>query len=134
MIRLDNPYQVHPEPDIQSTWYSPIVNTVNNNRVYNTTNRYKNKNVITLQDGTTFIEFIRSSMLYTPEDETDQYYYVMPNKSQRPDILSLDLLGASSFYWIILSDNHLVSPLQLQSQLTLRIPTITSIMNNTNLI
>lgn len=134
MIKLSNPYQIHPEPSIQDTWYDNTVLSVDSNRVSNTTSRYKNKRTITLVDGTTFIEFIRESMLYTPENDSDQFYYVMNTKNQRPDIVSLDLLGVSSFYWVILSDNHMVSPLQMQTQLTLRIPTISVIMNNTNLI
>lgn len=134
MIVLNNKYQVHPEPSMQQTWYSTIVTNVESVRTYNTTSRYKNKRRLTLLDGTTFIEFIRHSMLYLEEHDTDQYYFVMASKKQRPDILSLDLLGVSTFYWVILANNHLASPLQMKNDLTLRVPSLTRVINNEKMI
>lgn len=134
MIITSNPYQKNLEPSGKSVWYSSVVTNVANNRTNSTLDRYANKNRITLSDGTTFIEFIRKSMLYTENKSTDQYYFVDAGKRLRPDLISYELFGTPIFYWIILSDNNLVSSLQAQTNLTLRIPVLSDIVNNEKLI
>lgn len=134
MIILNNPVQKRLEPSSREIWYSSIVTNVANNRTNSTLDRYANKNRITLRDGTTFIEFIRKSMLYTQEASTDQYYFVDAGKRLRPDLISYELFGTPIFYWLVLSDNNLVSSLQAQTNLTLRIPTLSDIVNNQKII
>ena len=134
MIIKSNPYQKHTEPSAKNTWYSKYVAHVANKRTNSTLDRYANKNRITLNDGTTFIEFIRKSMLYTEIKDTDQYYFVDAGKKLRPDLISYELFGTPIFYWIILSDNNLVSSLQAQTNLTLRIPELSEVINNKKLI
>jgi len=134
MASFKNPLQNHVEPTLQNIMYSSVVSSIEQTRDDNTLNRYKNKVTITLYDGTTFKEFIRKSMLYTDIADDDQYYYITAGKKQRPDIISRDIYNTPSLYWIILSDNNLVSPLQINSTLTLRIPTIGKVVNNSKII
>ena len=134
MIIKSNPYQKHLEPTGKDVWYSSLVTNVANRRTNSTLDRYANKNRITMYDGTTFIEFIRKSMLYTEVKSSDQYYFVDAGKRLRPDLISYELFGTPIFYWVILSDNNLVSSLQAQTNLTLRIPTLSNIVNNERLI
>lgn len=134
MIIKSNPYQKNTEPSARKTWYSSAVVNVASKRTNSTLDRYANKNRITLYDGTTFIEFIRKSMLYTEVKDSDQYYFVEAGKKLRPDLISYELFGTPIFYWIILSDNNLVSSLQAQTNLTLRIPELAEVINNKKLI
>ena len=134
MAILANPLQKNPEPSYMDTWYSGLVKTVEQDRINSTLSRYRNKRIITLIDGTTFIEFIRKSMLFTNIAPTDQYYFTSAGKKLRPDLLSYELYGTPIFYWVILSDNNLVSSLQMKTNLTLRVPTLSNIVNNNKLI
>ena len=134
MAILTNPLQKHVEPSYIDTWYSGLVKTVEQARSNSTLSRYRNKRIITLFDGTTFIEFIRKSMLYTNISPDDQYYFTSAGKKLRPDLLSYELYGTPIFYWIILSNNNLVSSLQMKTNLTLRVPTLSNIVNNNKLI
>lgn len=134
MAILTNPLQKHVEPSYQTTWYSSLVKEVETNQSNSTLSRYRNKRIITLFDNTTFIEFIRKDMLYTAVSAEDQYYFVPAGKKTRPDLLSYDLYGTPIFYWMILSDNNLVSPLQMKTNLTLRVPSLASIVNNAKII
>ena len=134
MAILTNPLQKHAEPDFQETWYSSLVKTVETNESNSTLSRYRNKRILTLFDNTTFIEFIRKSMIYTDIAPADQYYFVPAGKKTRPDLLSYELYGTPIFYWIILSDNNLVSPLQMKTNLTLRVPSLANIVNDKKII
>ena len=73
-------------------------------------------------------------MLYTPIAADDQYYFTSAGKKTRPDLLSYELYGTPIFYWMILSDNNLVSPLQMKANLTLRVPSLANIVNNEKII
>lgn len=134
MAVLANPLQKNIEPDYQKTWYSSLVKIVEVDETNATLSRYRNKRIITLFDNTTFIEFIRKDMIYTPVAPEDQYYFTSAGKKMRPDLLSYELYGNPIFYWIILSDNNLVSPLQMRTNLTLRVPNLASILNNDKII
>lgn len=134
MAILYNPLQRNQEPSYTDVWYSGLVTEVRSDRSNSTLSRYKNKRVLTLFDKTTFIEFIRKSMLYTDKAPGDQYYFVDSGKRLRPDLLSYELYGTPIFYWVILSDNNLVSPLQVKTNLTLRVPELSNIVNNEKII
>ena len=134
MAILNNPMQKNLEPDYINTWYSSLIVTVNSDKTNATISRYKNKRVLTLFDKTTFIEFIRKSMLYTEKVAGDQYYFIEAGKRLRPDLISYELYGTPIFYWIILSDNNLVSPLQVKANLTLRVPELSNVVNNNKII
>lgn len=134
MAILANPLQKNLEPSYQATWYSSLVKIVEVDETNSTLSRYRNKRIITLFDNTTFIEFIRKSMLYTPIAADDQYYFTPAAKKTRPDLLSYELYGTPIFYWVILSDNNLVSPLQMRTNLTLRVPNLAAIVNNSQII
>lgn len=134
MAILTNPIQRHLEPEYSEVWYSSLVANVEVSRSNSTLSRYRNKRVLTLFDNTTFIEFIRQSMLYTDKAATDQYYFIDAGKKLRPDLLSQELYGTPIFYWIILSNNNLVSPLQMKTNLTLRVPSLANIVNDNMLI
>lgn len=134
MAILANPLQKNLEPSYQGTWYSSLVKIVEVDETNSTLSRYRNKRIITLFDNTTFIEFIRKSMLYTPVVADDQYYFTPAAKKTRPDLLSYELYGTPIFYWVILSDNNLVSPLQMKTNLTLRVPNLAAIVNNSQII
>lgn len=134
MALLNNPMQRNLEPTFKEAWYSGLVKEVESSISNATLSRYKNKRVLTLFDNTTFIEFIRKSQLYTEKDPTDQYYFVEAGKRVRPDLISNDLYGTPIFYWVILSDNNMVSPLQAKTNLTLRVPSLANIVNNKKLI
>lgn len=134
MAILNNPIQRNPEPTYTEVWYSALVTGVNSNRSNSTLSRYRNKRVLTLFDQTTFYEFIRKSMLYTEKAPADQYYFIDSGKRLRPDLLSYELYGTPIFYWVILSDNNLVSPLQVKTNLTLRVPELSNIVNNSKII
>lgn len=134
MAILKNPMQKHTEPSFGTTWYSGLVVNIAADRSNSTLSRYKNKRVLTLFDNTTFIEFIRHSMLVTDKAANDQYYFIDAGKRLRPDLLSYELYGTPIFYWVILSDNGFVSPLQMKTNLTLRVPNLSNIVNNDKLI
>jgi hypothetical protein len=134
MAILTNPLQKNEEPTYQETWYSSLVKIVETDISNSTLSRYRNKRIITLFDNTTFIEFIRKSMIYTPVAAEDQYYFTPAGKKNRPDLLSYELYGTPIFYWIILSDNNLVSPLQMSANLTLRVPSLPNIVNDSKII
>lgn len=134
MAILKNPMQKNLEPTYTEVWYSNLVTNVELSQSNSTLSRYKNKRVLTLFDNTTFIEFIRKSQLYTEKASTDQYYFIDVSKRLRPDLLSYELYGTPIFYWVLLSDNNLVSPLQAKTNLTLRVPSLSNIVNNSKLI
>lgn len=134
MAILTNPLQKNQEPSFQDVWYSSLVKIVETDTSNSTLSRYKNKRIITLFDNTTFIEFIRKSMLYTPVAPEDQYYFTPAGKKNRPDLLSYELYGTPIFYWVILSNNNLVSPLQMKTNITLRVPSLSNIVNNKKII
>lgn len=134
MAILENPMQKHLEPTYTEAWYSSLVTNVNTDKSNSTLSRYKNKRVLTLFDKTTFIEFIRKSMIYTDKSANDQYYFIEAGKKFRPDLISYELYGTPIFYWIILSDNDLVSSLQVKTNLTLRVPELSSVVNNSKII
>lgn len=134
MAILTNPMQKHVEPSYTDVWYSSLVVNVESKKTNSTLSRYKNKRVLTLFDKTTFIEFIRKSMIYTDKAPTDQYYFIEAGKKFRPDLISYELYGTPIFYWIILSDNNSVSPLQVRTNLTLRVPELSNIVNNGKII
>lgn len=134
MAILPNPLQKHIEPSFQETWYSSLVTLVEADTSNSTLSRYRNKRILTLFDNTTFIEFIRRDMIYTEVAPTDQYYFVPAGKKTRPDLLSYELYGTPIFYWVILADNNLVSPLQMRTNLTLRVPGLANIVNNKKII
>ena len=134
MAILTNPLQKNIEPSYKDVWYSSLVTQVETDESNSTLSRYRNKRILTLFDNTTFIEFIRKDMLYTPVEAEDQYYFASSAKKNRPDLLSYELYGTPIFYWMILSDNNLVSPLQMRANLTLRVPSLSSIVNNKKII
>lgn len=132
---MNNQYQDIVEPDGQAIWYSSYINYVQQpKKSTSTLNRYKNKINLTTVTGITTIEFIRKSQLYIPPQEDDQYYLVDASKRYRPDIISNDMYGTPILYWVILSCNNLSSPLQVETNMTLRIPNISTLFNNERVI
>lgn len=131
---MDNQYQTHLEPSNREVWYSSTLSDVYSDRANNTLSRYRNKIRITSYSGATFYEFIKKSQLYLDVSSEDQYYFVDASKQYRPDLISNELYGSPIYYWVILSCNDLISPLQVRANLTLRIPPLGSILNNGGLI
>jgi hypothetical protein len=131
---MDNQYQTHVEPSNREVWYSSTISDVYSDRASNTVSRYRNKIRLTSYTGYTFLEFIKKSQLYLPVSAEDQYYFVDASKQYRPDLISNELYGSPIYYWVILSCNNLISPLQVRANLTLRIPPLASILNNGGLI
>ena len=131
---MNNQYQTHQEPSNREVWYSKVLSNVVSDRDVNTLNRYRNKIKLTSYSGYNVIEFIKKSQLYLPEDPSDQYYFVDASKQYRPDLISNEVYGSPIYYWVILSCNNLISPLQVAANLTLRLPSLTSILNSGTLI
>lgn len=132
---MDNQYQGIVEPSGKEIWYSSYISYVNNPKHSSSTmNRYKNKINLTTNSGITTIEFIRKSQLYIPPQDDDQYYLVDASKRYRPDVISNDMYGTPILYWVILSCNGLSSPLEVETNMTLRIPNLATIFNNERVI
>lgn len=131
---MNNQYQTHQEPTNREVWYSRVLSNVNSDRDINSLNRYRNKINLTSYSGYNVLEFIKKSQLYLPEAPTDQYYFVDASKQYRPDLISNEIYGSPIYYWVILSCNNLISPLQVVTNLTLRLPSLTSILNSGTLI
>lgn len=131
---MDNQYQTHREPSNREVWYSSTISDVYSDRANNTLSRYRNKIRLTSYTGYSFLEFIKKSQLYLDVSSEDQYYFVDASKQYRPDLISNEIYGSPIYYWVILSCNNLISPLQVRTNLTLRIPPLGEILNNGGLI
>lgn len=131
---MDNPYQTHLEPSNREVWYSSTLSDISSDRSENTLSRYRNKIRLTSYSGYTFIEFIKKSQLYLDVSSEDQYYFVDASKQYRPDLISNEIYGSPIYYWVILSCNNLISPLQVRTNLTLRLPPLGEILNHGGLI
>ena len=128
---MDTDYQTITEPSNQSIWYSGFIsNAISQNCDSSTLNRYKNKiNLVNIQ-GTRVLEFIRKTQLYIEPANDDQYYFVDSSKRYRPDLISLEMYGTPILYWVILICNNLSHPLEVKTNMTLRIPQLSTILNN----
>lgn len=128
---MDTDYQTITEPSNQSIWYSGFIsNAISQTYDSSTLNRYKNKiNLVNIQ-GTRVIEFIRKTQLYIEPANDDQYYFVDSSKRYRPDLISLEMYGTPILYWVILICNNLSHPLEVKTNMTLRIPQLSTILNN----
>lgn len=128
---MDTDYQTITEPSNQSIWYSGFIsNAISQNYDSSTLNRYKNKiNLVNIQ-GTRVLEFIRKTQLYIEPANDDQYYFVDSSKRYRPDLISLEMYGTPILYWVILICNNLSHPLEVKTNMTLRIPQLSTILNN----
>ena len=131
---MNNEYQTHLEPSNREVWFSSTLSDVYSDRDNNTLSRYRNKIRLTSYTGVTFLEFIKKSQLYLPVSPDDQYYFVDASKQYRPDLISNEVYGSPIYYWVILSCNNLISPLQVRTNLTLRIPPLGEILNHGGLI
>jgi hypothetical protein len=131
---MNNEFQTHQEPSNREVWYSASLSNVYSDRDVNTLNRYRNKITLTSYSGYTVLEFIKKSQLVLEEQSTDQFYFVDVSKQYRPDLISNEMYGTPIYYWVILSCNNLISPLQVTANLTLRIPSLGSILNSGTLI
>ena len=131
---MDNQYQTHLEPTNREVWYSSTLSDIHSDMVNNTVSRYRNKITLTSYMGDTFLEFIKKSQLYLDVSPEDQYYFVDASKQYRPDLISNEIYGSPIYYWVILSCNNLVSPLQVRTNLTLRIPPLGEILSHGGLI
>ena len=131
----NNIYQDKAEPTGKETWYSNyIAKATVSKRSTSTLNRYKNKITLTTISGITSYEFIRKSQLYLEPRSDDQYYFVDASKRYRPDVISYEMYGTPVLYWVILSCNNLSSPLEVKTNMTLRIPQLTTLLNNEKVI
>ena len=128
---MDTDYQTITEPSNQSIWYSGFIsNAISQTYDSSTLNRYKNKiNLVNIQ-GTRVIEFTRKTQLYIEPANDDQYYFVDSSKRYRPDLISLEMYGTPILYWVILICNNLSHPLEVKTNMTLRIPQLSTILNN----
>lgn len=131
---MNNEYQTHLEPSNREVWFSSTLSDVYSDRDNNTLSRYRNKIRLTSYTGVTFLEFIKKSQLYLEVSTDDQYYFVDASKQYRPDLISNEVYGSPIYYWVILSCNNLISPLQVRTNLTLRIPPLGEILNHGGLI
>lgn len=132
---MNNQYQDIVEPSGKETWYSDYISqAVSPKRSSSTLNRYKNKITLTTISGITSYEFIRKSQLYIEPHDDDQFYFVDASKRYRPDIISNEMYGTPILYWVILSCNNLSSPLQVETNMTLRIPQLTTLFNEEKVI
>lgn len=130
----NNDYQIHTEPSMQEIWYSNFLNSISQQTTEGTLNRYKNKIYLTSYTGVHTIEFIKRSQLYLKEDPTDTYYFVDASKRYRPDLISLEMYGTPILYWVILECNNLFTPLDVETNLTLRIPSLSRILRDGRLV
>ena len=131
----NNIYQTRYEPSGKEVWYSSyIVNANSPKRSTSSLSRYTNKITLTTVSGITVLEFIRKSQLYIEPSDSDQYYFVDASKRYRPDIIANEMYGTPILYWVILSCNNLSSPLQVETNMTLRIPQLTTLFNNEKVI
>lgn len=132
---MNNIYQDIAEPTGKEIWYSNYIAEANSSkRSTSTLNRYKNKITLTTISGITVYEFIRKSQLYLEPRDDDQYYFVDASKRYRPDVISNEMYGTPILYWVILSCNNLSSPLDVKTNMTLRIPQLTTLLNNEKVI
>lgn len=131
---MNNEYQTHLEPSNREVWFSSSLSDIYSDKSNNTVSRYRNKIRLTSFSGVTFLEFIKKSQLYLPVSPDDQYYFVDASKQYRPDLISNEVYGSPVYYWVILSCNDLISPLQVRTNLTLRIPPLGEILNHGGLI
>ena len=131
---MNNEYQTHLEPSNREVWFSSSLSDIYSDKSNNTVSRYRNKIRLTSFSGVTFLEFIKKSQLYLPVSPDDQYYFVDASKQYRPDLISNEVYGSPIYYWVILSCNNLISPLQVRTNLTLRIPPLGEILNHGGLI
>jgi len=131
---MNNEYQTHLEPSNREVWFSSTLSDVYSDRDNNTLSRYRNKIRLTSYTGVTFLEFIKKSQLYLEVSTDDQYYFVDASKQYRPDLISNEVYGSPIYYWVILSCNNLISPLQVRTNLTLRLPPLGEILNHGGLI
>lgn len=132
---MNNVYQSIVEPSGKEIWYSDyIADATSPKRSTSTLNRYKNKINLTTISGLTVYEFIRKSQLYIEPSDDDQYYFVDASKRYRPDIIANEMYGTPILYWVILSCNNLSSPLQVETNMTLRIPQLATLFNNEKVI
>lgn len=123
------------EPIGADIWYSSYISQAISPKISTgTLNRYKNKiNLITM-NGTRVIEFIKQSQLVLPKGEGDKYYFVDSSKRYRPDLISLEMYGTPNLYWVILACNNLSHPLQVKTNMTLRIPALSAILDDGRLV
>lgn len=131
---MQNEYQTTPEPSGKETWYSASINAVTSGSRVNTMNRYLNKVSLVYFDGTKVTEFIKKSQLYPEPSDDDQYYFVDASKRFRPDIIAQEVYGTPLLYWVILSANHLARPLDVKTNMTLRVPSLNTILRNGRLL
>lgn len=121
----------NPEPTGREVWYaSSIVNLESPNQANVTLNRYKNKIYLDTYTGIQACEFIKKSQIYIPESADDSYYFVDASKRRRPDLISYEIYGTPLLYWVILSCNDLATPLELETNMTLRCPSLSALINN----
>lgn len=134
MINEYGGFQSKPEPSNKEVWYSYSISTAECNRTNSTISRYRNKIRLNAVNGTQALEFIKRSQLYINKSPKDEYYYVDASKRYRPDLLSFELYGTPELYWVILECNNLNTPLDMETTLTLRVPSLSSIINNRQVI
>lgn len=127
-------YQTKIEPTNKEVWYSGTINSATSSRNNSTLNRYTNKINLFYFDGTKVTEFIKKSQLYPEQSLDDQYYFVDASKRYRPDLIAQELYGTPILYWVILSANNLARPLDVKTNMTLRIPSLSSVLQNGRLI
>lgn len=128
---MQNEYQDRIEPSGQETWYSSFISAaISPPRQESTLNRYKNKINIVTATGTRVIEFIKKSQLYIEPSEGDQFYFVDASKRYRPDIIANEVYGNPQLYWVILACNNLSHALQVKTNMTLRIPQLSTILQD----
>lgn len=119
------------EPDGMEIWYSSHVSDViEPPRSSSTLNRYKNKLQLVDSTGVRMIEFIKQSQLYLEPRDDDQYYFVDASKRYRPDAISMEVYGTPILYWVILMCNNLSHPLDVKTNMTLRIPRLSTLFDN----
>lgn len=132
---MNNQYQSIQEPSGMEVWYSSYISTADSPKHSSSTlSRYKNKINLSTISGISVIEFIRKSQLYLEPDATDQFYFVDASKRFRPDIIAHELYGTPLLYWVILACNNLTSPLEVETNMTLRIPRLARLLSNERVI
>lgn len=131
----DNEYQTNREPTSKEVWYSRVIDSTHQKTTNNSTlNRYKTKLRLTTSNGLSVIEFMKKSQVHIKESNKDQIYYVDASKQYRPDLISLEVYGTASLYWVILSCNNLKNPLELKAGTNIRIPIKNSIIHDRRLV
>ena len=105
--------------------------TYMNPKKYNYVNRYGNTRRIVSEDGTIFYETVSNYKI----TESNEDSYITVENMPRLDIISYNMYGNSSYWWMIAMANNILDAFEeIPNGTVLRIPNIASVYSDGNVL